>query len=330
MSRSITERKEEEEVAIGTKLFSRINDVERLLSSIPDWISTVYIADDGKSSPEKEAIYDRPYPFDLQIINLEYDAGVGAGRNAIVENLSEEYIFIVDPDHEIPTDAELLYQQLSNSPQLGGIGGLIFEPDRDRLYSQARDFQEQDTKSGTVLLSKVPSNKEINTVAGAPLAHFDWIPNATLFRRECLFKQAWDSEYVTNYEHEDFYVAHWKRTDWDFAISPSVCFPHYPGGDTEYRVARHDPDKTAHSKTYFLNKWGYEELNSIGDPWINVNSTTLSERNVNRGLKVLNEEGLYSLLIQMHQYVRNRGFVVLVRQLVSYLFKYMSQKISVD
>ena len=77
------------EVALGVKVFKRTKALERLLNSAKQLdISTVYVADDGDTS-DRTDIYDRSWPFDIQLIDLEFDAGVGAGRAAIVDELEE-------------------------------------------------------------------------------------------------------------------------------------------------------------------------------------------------------------------------------------------------
>ena len=296
----------DDEVALGTKVFSRSDDLQRLLESVPKWISKVYIADDGDESEEKSALYRDSYQFELEVIDLEYDTGVGAGRNAIVEAVSEEYMFIVDPDHQLPPTVRLLYEQLQSCPEMGGIGGIIVEPDNDRLYSQAADFREEATEDGTRLVREtrgIDGNKEIRTVHGAPLVEFDFIPHATLFRRDCLEDQAWDEAYITEYEHTDLFLSHWKHTDWKFAISPSVQILHYPGGDTEYLLNRQSPEKASHGKKYFLNKWGYTEMVATKDGWIEAGSIGTGSKNINSAIRVLREEGPIALLQQVRLYL---------------------------
>ncbi|MFB6185892.1 MAG: glycosyltransferase family 2 protein, partial [Halobacteriaceae archaeon] len=167
------------DIALGTKVFSRTEDLQNLLDSIPDWISKVYIADDGEITQTKSTIYNGDYPFKLELIDLEYDAGVGAGRNAIVDAVTEDYIFIVDPDHQMTPTMGLLYEQMKRCPEIGGLGAVIVEPENDRLYSQAADFREVETEAGTKLIREtrgINNNKEIQAVYNAPVVKFDFIP----------------------------------------------------------------------------------------------------------------------------------------------------------
>jgi hypothetical protein len=297
-------------IAVGTKIFTRVNKLERLLNSVPEWVSTVYIADDGKPTEEKSLLYDRDYQFELNILDLPYDAGLGAGREAIIDNLTEDYILIVDPDHRIPRTARILYDQLVESPNLGGIGGALAEPKHNRLYCEAQDFQEETTSGGTKLVRgpRVKSKrKKIELVAGAPLVRFDFIPNVALFRAICLHDQSWDKEYVIEGEHVDFYVAHWRWTDWEFAISPSVQFPHYPGGDTEYLLNRNDTDKAKHSRDYFLDKWGYVEDDVREWSWIQGGSGQDTDAGkIHTVVSILRKEGPKALYLRIRQFLQNR------------------------
>ena len=74
------------EIALGTKVFSRAKRLGKLLNSVSETpIDTVYVADDGEPSRDKKALYEANYEFNLEVLDLEYDAGLGYGRNRIVE-----------------------------------------------------------------------------------------------------------------------------------------------------------------------------------------------------------------------------------------------------
>jgi GT2 family glycosyltransferase len=245
-----------ETVAIGTKVFTRDEQLRGLLDSVPPLVDTVYVADDGEPTELKERLYSADYAFELEVIDMEYDAGLGAGRAAIVEQLSEDFLAIVDTDHRIPPGIESLLDVLRSEKQLGGVGGALVEPDRDRYYVEAQDFSEDGT---TLIRSPHLEEKRIEMVDRTPVVEFDFIPNAALLRRECVEDYCWDPAYVIEQEHADFYVGHWRRTDWRFAVCPAVVFEHYPGGDEAYLRERGDIQKERDSLRYFLDKWGYEK-----------------------------------------------------------------------
>ncbi|WP_160162901.1 glycosyltransferase family 2 protein [Natrinema limicola] len=239
--------------ALGLKVFNRTEKLEALLESVPpDAYETVYVADDGRTE-ERAYLYERSWPFDLELLDLPYDAGLGVGRNAIVDALSEEYLTVVDSDHEVPTNVDVLTRQLEARPEFGGISGLLLE--HGRIQGLCHDlFAEGD------VLIRDTGTKTATQVAGYPLVEFDFVPNVVTFRRACLEEQAWDETYVIGREHLDFFVAHWQATDWRFGTCPAVVFPHHPGGGSEYDANRRNRAKLLASKAYFREKWGYEQV----------------------------------------------------------------------
>lgn len=251
-------------IALGSVVFKRTGRVEKLLSSIGPPIEKVYIADNGEITPERRRIYDRDYPFELDVLDLEYDSGLGHGRNEIVERLSEDYLVVVDCDMTVPDDVEFLSDQLDSRPDLGGVSGVLFEG--GNVIGACCDLYE----AGDVLIKDIRGSKQPQYISGKPFVEFDFIPNAAMFRRECLEEYSWDPEYKFGAEHLDFFLAHKKRTDWGFGTCPSVVFPHFPGGDAEYMSARvgEGGRKPKRSKEYFLEKWGYRHILKIQPNWI--------------------------------------------------------------
>ena len=268
------------DIAVGTKVFTRTDKLRDLLVSVERTdIDKVYLADDGEMTVEKERLYDREFAFDLVLIDLEYDAGLGKGRKEIVDQLGdEEYLLIVDTDHEIPRNVDVLAEQLEADRSIGGIAGTIVEPERSRVFQSAKNFREE----GDVLVRSADINqKTIEKIAGYPFVEFQFIPNAALFRTDCLDDYCWDPNYVIGKEHVDFYVGHWKQTDWRFGVCPTVTFSHYPGGDQSYKSNRHSENKKDQSRRYFREKWGYEAVRTEQSYWFDTESVgrnTLSDR----------------------------------------------------
>lgn len=244
-----------EDIAVGVKVFSRPTKLSNLLDSIKHQnIRTVYVADDGERTEEKSGIYNQEYPFELTVFDLPYDAGLGYGRAHIVENLSEDYLLIVDSDHQFPGDISPLHAQLRADQTIGGVGGLLYE--NERITATCHDLYENDG----LLIRDVRERKPVHTIAGHPFVQFDFIPNVALFRKECVEEYCWDPEYVIGKEHLDFYTGHMENTDWTFGVCPTVLFEHHPGGDTKYVENRESRKKLLESRRYFLDKWGYRDI----------------------------------------------------------------------
>lgn len=239
--------------ALGVTVFKRTEKLRELLDSVPPVVDTVYVADDGETS-DRSHLYTRSYDFDLELIDLDYDAGLGRGREAITDALEEEYLLVVDSDQLVPNNVEVLVDQLEVDQNLGGVGGLFLE--HGTLTGMCHDIYEDDG----LLVRDTERGKDVRTVAGAPLLDFDFIPNAAVFRRDCLEDYTWDPAYRIGKEHLDFYVGHHLKTDWTFGVNPRVLFPHDPGGSTDFVQTRHDPSRLLESKRYFLDKWEYRQI----------------------------------------------------------------------
>jgi glycosyltransferase involved in cell wall biosynthesis len=284
-------RNGDESVAIGVKVFNRTDRLRALFESISAGeFSTVYVADDGPATGKEQRrnqLYDGEYPFDLEVLDLEYDTGLGYGRHRIVEASDEEYLLMLDSDNRVPNNVSVLLELLKHRSDLGAVSGCLAEPTEHRITMMGADFDERD---GTLLLSPYLREKEVDFVEGYPLLEFDLIANVGLFRRECLDDYSWDPTSIQPFDHEDFFIAHWKQTDWSFAACPQVVIPHYPGGDDEY-LDRHWNDRDE-AECYFLNKWGYDAIKADRYSWLDGGRPTSL---VDRAKQIYFQEGASSL-----------------------------------
>lgn len=244
------------DIAVGVTVFQREDKVAKLLDSIgPELpIDTVYIGDNGNLTDRKQEIYSQQFPFDLEVLDLEYDSGLGHSRRQIFERSTEPYLLIVDNDVEIPHNVQQLRTILKRRPDLGGVGGILIE--EGRIRSDCHDLFENDK----LLIKDIRKPKQVFKIAEYPLVEFDQIQNVAMYQRECLEEYCWDSEYTIGWEHTDFFVGHLKQTDWSFGVCPEVMFRHYPGGDNNYTSKRRNKQRLSQSKQYFLDKWGYDQV----------------------------------------------------------------------
>jgi hypothetical protein len=214
----------------------------------------------------KQEIYNEDYEFDLEVLDLEFDAGLGHSRRKIVERSDEPYLLIVDSDVRIPHNVSDLYTILQRRPDLGGVGGVLIES--DQIRSDCYDLFDR----GSLLVKDIREPKQVQEVAELPLVEFDQIQNVALYRRDCLEDYCWDSSYTIGWEHTDFFLGHKKQTEWSFGVCPEVMFRHYPGGDTGYKSKRQSKERIRKTKKYFLKKWGYEQVLMGQVNWLQTNS----------------------------------------------------------
>ncbi|ELZ37186.1 glycosyltransferase family 2 protein [Halorubrum distributum] len=292
------------DIGVCVTVFKRIEKVENLLRSIdPDFISTVYIADDGEWTNKKESVYNQQFPFDLEVYNLEFDAGLGAGRNRIVQEFDEDYLLLMDSDMQMPKNTPVLLEQLEADPTLGGVCGVFVE--NDRIYtSGCTDIYEESNSCKLEIREK----KQIEYLANYPLVRFDMIANAALFRRECLEDYSWDPEYVIGREHVDFYFGHKRKTDWEFGLSPTVLFPHNPGGTDSFLSHRWDQNKYETATEYFLKKWELDKYDGISYSWIDTYDPQF------------NQHPPHSLYSRAKFKYRTDGIVALVKSIMKIIY----------
>jgi len=298
------------QIAVGVTVFKRINKLEALLSSIDaDFAPVVYVSDDGEWSKRKEEVYSRSYPFDLKVFDLEYDAGLGAGRNKIVQEMTEDYLLLMDSDMQMPENVGLLLEQLEADPDLGGVCGLFAEENRIFTSGCTDIFLEDD-----VCKLDIREPKRIEWVANYPFVQFDMIANAALFRRECLDEYSWDPNYVIGREHADFYIGQKQRTNWKFGLSPSVLFPHYPGGSNDYMTHRWDKQKYKFATDHLLCKWELDQYKQSNYAWLETYAPRFQDYPPHSLVKhakiTYKSEGLNKMLLKSLDYImRNLRFI---------------------
>lgn len=223
-------------LAVGVPVFKRTTALRRCLESVsPAAVDRVIVADNGKSGAH-EQLYNRDWKFELTVLDLEYDAGIGACRAAIADELTEDYLVVADNDMIIPPASELQHLKtvLESDPNLGVVSGIITEG--NRIRSGCSNLHEETSVSGeSFLVHAIRSDPEIEWVESTlPIARFDKLTDAAIARRECLEDYSWDSRYPIG-EHPDFYLGHYHRTDWEFAVCPAVVFDHQKGRYSSYR-----------------------------------------------------------------------------------------------
>ena len=253
-------------IAVGAPVFQRTEALKRFLESIdPDFINRVIIADNGHTN-NRQHIYNRDWGFERTVIDLEYDIGTGACRSAIAEELREEYLLVVDIDMILPSNSNLsiLVEVLESRSNLGAVSGTIIEA--NRIRSGCTSLHPEPSLSGKqVLVESIREDPPIEWVNNQiPIALFDKLTNASLIRRECIEDYSWDSAFPIG-EHLDFYIGHLHRTDWDFAVTPSVTFKHEKEKYNKYRQrirsdSNHHQNKIRRANNAGKRKWGYDKI----------------------------------------------------------------------
>lgn len=243
-------------VTCGIKSFLREEKLEGCLKSlVGKGFNSVIVADDGEISKNKRALYDKyTHSLPLELVELPFDTGISAGRNEIVKRCKTEYLLLLDDDQMIPDNITSLLTIMDHDDRLGGISGIWNE--YGLLECSATDLEI----SRKCIIRKIRLPKEKLETKNISYYCYDFIPNSTLFRIECLLTQAWDPFYKIGSEHLDFYLAHKKLGRWLFAISPDVVIQHDPSEKTtSYKTTfRQNNERLKKSLEYLKHKWNIE------------------------------------------------------------------------
>lgn len=259
-------------IAVGVPMFSRTEALTNFLESLPPYVSRVYVADNGEA-PDRH-VYTEPWPFDLEVINMGYDCGIGPCRAAIGNAVQEPYLFVADNDMEIirPDDLRILQRILEENPDVGAVSGWLKEG--NTIRTGARDLHE----TGDTLIKNVRDSPEIETDP-VPFARFDFIPQAALYRTAIFESYQYDPE-IFNSEHIDFFIGQKDAGRWEFASTPVVLIEHNRDIDEEYREGKRGSNRVDFD--LMSEKWGYET--AVPGPrsdWVTNRDVPMSEQAFN-------------------------------------------------
>ena len=207
-----------DDVTVGTKSFYRPEKIRQCLESIAQTdleFKQVIVADDGDITEEKEEIYEEyQEKLPLEVIDLEFDYGLGGSRNKVHDKMDGEYLLWVDDDMMIPRNVTVMKRILEKREELGGISGIMLEEGEFR--AEAHQFKLRETPLGTTLVKDIfeERKEEVNTDTGPKtLFKFDLVLNCLMLKKACLDEAKWDDHYIIQGEHTDFFLNHYFNTD---------------------------------------------------------------------------------------------------------------------
>jgi hypothetical protein len=254
-------------IAVGVPVFSRTAALRQFLESVPEYVTTAYVADNGHTE-DREDLYARAWPFDLEVLDLGFDVGIGACRHAIAEAATESYLFVGDCDMRFtdPADLRRLREELAAHPDLGGLSGWLIEGGTVR--AGARNLVERRGR----LFKSVAEPPELEGER-LPFARFDFIPQAGLFKTEVFDDYCYDPD-IYNSEHVDFFYGHHDAGAWEFGSTPAVLVEHNRWIDPDYRESRRGNNHV--DEALLAEKWGFETI----EPGTNVDWAGYRDRSV--------------------------------------------------
>lgn len=227
-------------VTLVIKTFERPQTLRRMLASIRKVYSgPITIADDSEV----------PYASDdpkTTVLSLPFDSGVGAGRNALIDAVSTEYLWMADDDMILLPDFDLLrvLDYLGRNPEVDLVGGRVVN---------LPQLQSVSYLSSDLFAYETPPIRPLGTmIDGLPVAYK--VPNWYVARTE----KVWDVRYddrLKRVDHKDFFSSAYGRL-LCVLDAKMVCLHAHSYFDPHYLSFRQD---TAADLAYLAHKWGRGE-----------------------------------------------------------------------
>lgn len=196
-------------------------------------------------------------------MRLQYDAGIGAMRNAGILFSQTPYVAIMEDDFVFTeeTDIEKWVKVLDGDDRVAFVAGSLLYTDYGKPSTFANKLKV-DWKKGVYQIVKI-NDPEWLEVAGVRYYHADYVYNFGLLRKDSGMK--WDADYKTCIEHVAFAIEVQRSGRWTCAVVPDVVAIHDKEKDDQaYVDLRHRLD----SWEEFRKKTGMKHGINDGVGWV--------------------------------------------------------------
>jgi GT2 family glycosyltransferase len=221
----------EVDVAIGIKTFMREENFFKVIDSIEKFFPysyRLYIADDsGSISDEKEYLYQQLGSRGHVIMRLPFNGGLSVGRNAIIRQVKEKYVLIMDDDICL-VDADSIKKMkkvLDSAENIGLCAGVIYQENGEyfggEIYSKGLSLEIDRS-----LLFRHRATKNLSKVNGIIFNYADQVVNFFLAKSEVFKDISWDNRIKVEYEHIDFFLR-LKETRWKAVVCMGTKLVHF-------------------------------------------------------------------------------------------------------
>ena len=200
---------------------------------------------DNASKDRAEEVRGMPR---VELIQGKENIGYSRGINSLAHLGNAPYLLLLNPDCVLQPDfCDLALAYMEASPQVGGLGPLILDPEGS-VQGSARKFPSVLTGlfGRSSLLSRLlPGNaatrREVLTETGPPRKPMtcDWISGACLLVRREAFEQAggMDEDYFLFWEDADL-CARLNKCGWQVVYYPRPTVEHQVGGSRRSNMLR--------------------------------------------------------------------------------------------
>jgi hypothetical protein len=218
------------------KTFERPQALRRMLASVRRvFAGPIIIADDSQT----------PYSSDdplVTVLRLPFDSGVGAGRNALIDAVDTEYLWMADDDMILLPDFDLqrVIDYLDRNQQVDLCGGRVVNLPQARAISYLNSDLFAYQGQPVALLGTL--------VDGLPVAYK--VPNWYVARTEQLRQVRYDDR-LKRVDHTDFFSTAYGRL-LCVVDEQMTCLHSHSYFDPHYLAFRQD---TAADMAYLAGKW---------------------------------------------------------------------------
>lgn len=223
-------------------LFRCLESIRKVYPSIP-----VIVSDDGRKNRGKTA---RIKGFSADYIPLDFDVGLAAKRNIMIDKVSTPYVILMDDDMLLKEDSNLHHLRILMDVADVAAGSLFYpKKNRQRSYVARMIFHQR-------ALHYLPLNTPWQFYDNIKYRKSDLTLNCFVAKREVLQRIRWDERFKITYEHSDFFVR-LKLAGKNVVYCPSAVFYEERERNPEYRSYRLRVDE--HKKLFF-QKWLFSQM----------------------------------------------------------------------
>jgi len=261
------------EVAILIKTLLKektiINCVKTIEKNLSDIDYRIYIADDGQISTIKKNLYKDLKKKGHKVLELPYNIGASASRNALLRELGEEkFVLRMDDDFHISEETNIcdMINVLKEDKNIGAIADLERQIGHGKSVHSGRinPWQGFLLRQNNYLIKKMYPLRKYNfeSIANIRVAKSDFTRNMLLIKREVFEDISWDENFPFANEHLDF-LLQLKNSKWNVVFTPDSIHWHrddlsqFDACDLfeEYKKMRISNSHKNKHYQYFLEKW---------------------------------------------------------------------------
>lgn len=226
-------------IAVVMTTFLRDESLFKVLPSYLQYPIKLYLLDQGLRTKEKDLYYEELRAKGHYIEYSEFDIGLAAARNKLIEKVEEEYILLTEDDIELQSNPYAQFHQFTNN-NLGVLGGLLIR--KPENTEQHYEYELEINSNHELLYKK--SDK------------IDIVLNFALMKRKIFNSISYDNN-LKLVEHTDFYLNLKQLNKFKVHYSRNLIGWHYHEKPKQYMIYRGRGNEYL---KIFKNKWGISSI----------------------------------------------------------------------